>query len=289
MSSLFQSPEPEHESNNAQEPHAESAGEEIARYDEVMQQQIIALAGQMQDHERATVSLEQLESVAEEVGLEPRFVRAAARRLAAPRAPLPKPPLPADSPRTAPQPSQLRATRELSHEESLAATIAAAERVIEEQKLSGFDVGAGANGYGTMAESNLDSSPPAVLEQFRIERIERSAVKVVLRPLAQGLVIRPKESQRAWDLTGEQSGRKHQAPDAGGNLAVLHWSARLFSFGLFAVAALLTFIFYSIAFLAFFMPLHLLGKISVALLFAGLGVLASVLTRNRWQSFREMR
>ncbi len=288
MSSLFQPPEPEREPSSAHEPHAQSAGEEIARYDEAMQQQIIALAGQLQDHERTTVSLEQLESVAEEVGLEPRFVREAARQLAAPRAPLPNPSLPADPPRAAPQLSQLRPKRELSHEELLAAEIAAAERIIEERIASGFDVGAGQNGYGTMAESNLDSSPPAVLEQFRIERIEHPAVKVVLRPLSQGLVIRPKESQRAWDLTGEQFGRQHRAAGEGGKQAVLHWSARLFSFGLVAAAALLTFIFYSIAFLAFFMPLHLSGRISVALLFAGLGALATVLMRNRWHSFRSM-
>ena len=167
--------------------------------------------------------------------------------------------------------------------------IAAAERVIEEQRVSGIDVGAGPNGYGSMAESNLDASPPAVLEHFRIERIERPEVEIVLRPLPHGLVMQPNESQRAaWNLTGEQSGSKHRTPGEGGKLAVLHWSARLLSFGLVAAAALLTLIFYSIAFLAFFMPLHLSGRISVALIFGGIGVLATIFTRSRWQSFRGM-
>ena len=55
----------------------------MERYDEATQQRIIALSGQLQDIERDTVSLTQLEAAAEEVGLEPRFVREAAQRIRA--------------------------------------------------------------------------------------------------------------------------------------------------------------------------------------------------------------
>ncbi len=88
-----QEPEPEFDTETRHYSPASSRGE-TARYDEAVQQQIIALAGQLQDRERATVSLEQLESIAEEAGLEPRFVREAARRIALRPAPVPSSPKP---------------------------------------------------------------------------------------------------------------------------------------------------------------------------------------------------